>query len=300
MQPAVAGPCGRTRHDPDSPPEPTPMTVPTRTTLSAAAALLALLAGLPAHAQRTDAEWLENCRENSGRWNGNRAQFCEVRPSTLRAGGALTVDGGQNGGASVRGWDGDEIRVSARIQAQAASQEQAREIARRVTIRTDGGNIRATGPEQGRGTSWSVVYDIQVPRRQDVSVTAHNGPVSVEGVSGRMRLRAQHGPVSLRRVGGSVHARVQNGPLSVVLDGPRWSGEGLDAEAQNGPVSVTIPRGYSAELEVGTVNGPVSMDLPLSDGYRSGRRVKTTLGSGGPPVRVVTTNGPATVRRESR
>ena len=276
------------------------MTVTTRTTLSTAAALLAVLAAVPAHAQRTDAEWLENCRENGGRWNGNRAQFCEVRPSTLRAGGALTVDGGQNGGASVRGWDGGDIRVSARIQAHAATEQEAREIARQVTVRTDGGSIRATGPELGRGRSWAVVYDIQVPRRQDVSVTAHNGPVSVEGVSGRMTLRAQNGPVSLRRVGGAVNARVQNGPLSVVLDGPRWSGEGLDAETHNGPVSLTIPGGYSAELEVGTVHGPVSMDLPLSDGYRSGRRVKTTLGSGGAPVRVVTTNGPATVRRERR
>jgi hypothetical protein len=271
-----------------------------RTTLSTAAALLAVLAALPTHAQRTDAEWLENCRENSGRWNGNRAQFCEVRPSTLRSGGALAVDGGQNGGASVRGWDGSEIRVSARIQAQASSEEEAREIARQITVRTEGGSIRATGPEQGRGRSWSVIYDIQVPRRQDVSVTAQNGPVSVEGVTGRMTLRAQNGPVSLRRVGGAVNARVQNGPLSVVLDGARWSGAGLDAEAQNGPVSLTLPRGYSAELETGTVNGPSSIDLPLSDGYRSGRRVKTTLGAGGPPVRVVTTNGPATVRRESR
>lgn len=276
------------------------MPIPTRTILSTAAALVAMLAALPAHAQRSDAEWLENCRENGGRWNGSRAQFCEVRPSTLRAGGALTVDGGENGGAAVRGGEGGEIRVSARIQAQAASEQEAREIARQVTIRTDGGNIRATGPEQGRGRSWSVVYDIQVPRRQDVSVTAKNGPVSVEGVTGRMTLRAHNGPVSLRRVGGAVNARVQNGPLSVVLDGARWSGAGLDAETQNGPVSVTLPRGYSAELETGTVNGPSSIDLPLADGYRSGRRVKTTLGSGGPPVRVVTTNGPATVRRESR
>jgi hypothetical protein len=276
------------------------MPISTRATLSTAAALLGLLAALPAQAQRTDAEWLENCRENGGRWGGNREQFCEVRPSTMRAGGALTVDGGQNGGASVRGWDGNEVRVSARIQTQASSEEEARAIARQVVVRTEGGRIAATGPEQGRGRSWSVIFDIQVPRRQDVSVTAHNGPVSVEGVSGRMTLRAQNGPVSLRRVGGAVNARVQNGPLSVVLDGPRWSGEGLDAEAQNGPVSLTLPRGYSAELEVGTINGPSSIDLPLPDGYRSGRRLKTTLGSGGAPVRVVTSNGPATVRRESR
>ena len=276
------------------------MQISTRTTLSTAAALLGLLAALPAHAQRTDAEWLENCRDNGSRWVSARAHFCEVRPSTMRAGGTLRVDAGLNGGATVRGYDGGEIRVSARIQARADTDEQAREIARRVVIRTDGGSVRAEGPEQSRGTGWTVIYDIQVPRRHDVSVSANNGPVSVEGVTGRMTLRASNGPISLRRVGGAVNARVANGPVSVVLDGTRWNGEGLDVESTNGPVSLTLPENYSAELEVGTVNGPVSMDLPLSGGYRSGRRVKTTLGSGGAPIRVVTTNGPATVRRGTR
>jgi DUF4097 and DUF4098 domain-containing protein YvlB len=268
----------------------------TRTALTAAAALAALVTALPASAQRSDAEWLESCRENGG----NRPRHCEVRNETLRPSGSITVDGGENGGATVRGWDGDEVRVSARIQAQAATEAEARELARRITVRTAGGTIRAEGPARGRGTSWAVVYDIQVPRRHDVAVTTRNGPVGVDGVTGRMTLRAQNGPVSLRRVGGAVNARVQNGPITVVLDGTRWSGEGLDAESTNGPVTLTIPRDYSAALEVGTVNGPVNMDLPLSGGFRSGRHVQTTLGSGGAPVRVVTTNGPIVVRRGSR
>lgn len=273
-----------------------------RTILGTAAALAALAAALPspAAAQRTDAEWLESCRENGSRWGDGRSGFCEVRPSTLRAGGTLTVDGGEAGGATVRGYDGSEIRVSARIQAHAASEEQAREIARRVMVRSEGGTLRADGPERSRDTGWSVIYDIRVPRRQDVTVRTQNGPVSVEDVTGRMSLRATNGPITLRRVGGAVEARVQNGPVSVVLDGTRWNGAGLDVESVNGPVTLTLPRSYSAELEVGTVHGPVNMDLALSDGYRSGRRVKTTLGAGGAPVRVVTTNGPATVRRAER
>ncbi|HEV2149967.1 MAG TPA: DUF4097 family beta strand repeat-containing protein [Longimicrobiaceae bacterium] len=268
----------------------------TRLALAAAAALAALLAALPAAAQRSDAEWLENCREQ----RDQRARHCEVRTETLRPSGSITVDGGENGGATVRGWDGDQVRVSARIQAQAATEAEARELARQVTVRTDGGTIRAEGPARSRGASWSVMYDVQVPRRHDVAVTTRNGPVGVEDVTGRMTLRAENGPVSLRRVGGAVNARVRNGPLSVVLEGARWNGEGLDAEAVNGPVTLTLPRDYSARLEVGTINGPVKMDLPLAGGYRSGRHVQATLGSGGAPVRVVTTNGPFTVRRGSR
>jgi len=266
------------------------------------AGLLACAAALPSpvNAQRTDAEWLENCRSNSSRWDDGRSRFCEVREESLRAGGTLTVDGGQNGGATIRGWDGDQVRVSARIQVYAPTEARARELARQVTVRTTGSHVRAEGPEQSRGTGWSVVYDIQVPRRQDVSVVTRNGPLAVEDVRGRMTLRASNGPVSLRRVGGTVHARVQNGPLNVVLDGDRWNGDGLDAESVNGPVTLVVPRTYSAQLEVGNVNGPVNVDLPLPEGFRSGRHLKTTLGGGGAPVRVVTTNGPLTVRREGR
>ena len=56
---------------------------------------------------------------------------------------------------------------------------------------------------------------------------------------------------------------------------------------------------YNAELETGTVNGPMSIDFPMTVTLqgRIGRSLTTTLGSGGPPVRVTTQNGPLTVRR---
>src|SRR5690606_23477122 len=96
-------------------------------------------------------------------------------------------------------------------------------------------------------------------------------------------------------------ARTQNGPLTVRLTGSTWSGAGLDAEASNGPVTLYVPDGYSANLETGTINGPLSSDVPLTI-TRLGRRshIDTVLGSGGPRVRVVTTNGPVSIRRSWR
>ena len=255
----------------------------------------------PALAQRTDAEWLENCRENRWSRGDRRATHCEVRPHQMSAQGrSLVVDGGENGGVSVRGWEGSDVRVSARVQVQARTDEEAREMARQVRVRVADGRVSAEGPSRRDGAWWSVGYEIQVPRRMDLEVETRNGPMAVSDLTGRMRLRAQNGPLSLRRLGGSVHARATNGPLSVEVEGDRWQGEGLDAETTNGPVSLTLPARYSAELEVGTVHGPVSMDIPLREGYRSGKRLRTTLGSGGAPIRVVTTNGPVSVRRSGR
>ena len=260
-----------------------------------------LLAGThaPVLAQRTDAEWLENCREQRGSSRG--AAHCEVRPYQMSAGvRSLVVDGGENGAVSVRGWDGNEIRVSARIRTQAPSEEAARALAREIRVQANDGRVSAEGPSRREGAGWSVGYEILVPRRMDLNVETRNGPLAVSDVSGRMQLRATNGPLALRRLGGAVNARASNGPLSVDLEGERWQGEGLDAETTNGPVTLNIPDRYSAELEVGTVNGPVRVDLPMQDGRLRGGQIRTRLGAGGPPVRVVTTNGPLVVRSGGR
>jgi hypothetical protein len=57
------------------------------------------------------------CRDNS---YGDRddERFCEVRESTMPA-GPLNVDAGNNGGISIEGWDRNEIRVRAVVQASA-------------------------------------------------------------------------------------------------------------------------------------------------------------------------------------
>jgi hypothetical protein len=114
-----------------------------------------------------------------------------------------------------------------------------------------------------------------------------------------MDLSTHNGPLSLSDVGGDVKARAVNGPLSVNLSGRRWDGEGLDAETNNGPVSLAIPEDYSARLETGTVNGPFSSDIPLTVTFRGrlNKHLNVTLGQGGAPVRVVTTNGPVSIRR---
>ena len=185
----------------------------------------------------------------------------------------------------------------ARGPAWAATASEAREIAQQVRVSTDG-TLRASGPAMRGRSGWAVSWQLRVPRRTSLQVETQNGPISVADVSGRMQLSAQNGPLSLTRIGGDVHGRTVNGPLSVTLAGSRWSGEGLDVATTNGPLVLRVPRGYSAELEAGTVNGPMSVDLgrTVSGRGRHSRRLHTTLGDGGPPVRAVTTNGPVSIR----
>jgi hypothetical protein len=258
--------------------------------------LVALTLAGPLAAQADVDEWLADCR----RQDDGRARECRVRELGMRPpSGTLTVDPSENGGVAVYGWDRDSIGVVAKIEAEAGTAEDARELAEGVRIETAGSEIQASGPDMGRRTHWSVSFDVYVPRHTNLSVATTNGPLSVQDVTGTMDLRAQNGPVSLDAVGGDITARVQNGPLSVELSGSSWSGPGLDAEATNGPVDLAIPERYNARLETGTVNGPMDLSFPMTvtvQGHLT-NRIRTTLGEGGPPVRVVTTNGPLTIRR---
>ena len=263
--------------------------------LLAPAGLIALSLARPLAAQRSDADWLDQCRD---RYHHDQAESCEVRHlSVVRGSGPVDVSPGENGGVEVRGWDRDSIAATARVQAGAYTQEEADEMGKGVTVSVTGSTIRVDGPEGHRHGGWGVEIVLYVPRHTDVVARTHNGPIAVAGVSGKMDLTTANGPIDLDDVTGDVRARSENGPVEVALRGTAWDGAGLDAETINGPVELSIPRTYSADLETGTVNGPWDLRMPLTVTLmgRVPRHITTKLGSGGAPIRVVTTNGPVTV-----
>lgn len=236
----------------------------------------------------TDADPCANSRD----WDDDNRQHCEVRESTMPV-GPLTVDAGDNGGITVDAWDRNDIRVRAAVRGWASTDERAREIANSVQVQSGGGRVSATGPDGARREGWSVSYRINVPRKNDLDLNAHNGGISITGVNGNVRFDTTNGGVRLTDLAGRVNGSTRNGGLTVNLSGSRWEGEGIDVETSNGGVTVAVPDGYNAQLETRTVNGGFRSDIPITiQGELSSRRgISTTLGSGGPTVRVRTTNG---------
>lgn len=268
--------------------------------LSTALAFLAgvSLAAPGLGAQQSVQEWLDRCEEQNERRSSSTARYCEVKEYSIAASRRpLAVDARENGGISVVGWDGDSVLITAKIQARARDETDARALARQIRVETSGGTIRAEGPPARGRESWSVDYEILVPMRSDLALETYNGPIAVRDVSGHMELRAHNGPLSLRGVGGDVRGRTTNGPLAVQLEGTTWSGRGLDLETDNGPIDLSIPEGYSARLETGTTNGPMRVNFPITVQGRMTGRISTELGDGGAPIRVITTNGPVTIKR---
>lgn len=248
--------------------------------------------------ERAVQDWLDQCRDSHNRYNDDRERFCEVREKRLEPSRGLDIDGRQNGGVSVHGWDRSQVLVLAKIQADGENADDARDIASQIEIVTDDGRVRAEGPSTRRRQSWAVSYDVWAPRQTDLHLVTQNGGISVKDIDGRLDLSAVNGGIALGGVSGDVHGETTNGPLNVDLDGDRWRGNGLDLRTTNGPVNLSIPDGYSAHLETGTVNGGMRIDFPVTLQGNIGRRITTDLGNGGPSIRAVTTNGPVNIRRQ--
>jgi len=232
------------------------------------------------------------CSDGSN-W-GRGARFCEVREFTLAAGPRLEVDGTPNGGVKVNGEARGDVRVLAKVETQAASDDEARALAAEIKVATSG-TVQATGPEHQRGRSWSVSFRVSAPEATDLTLRAQNGGLHVERISGEVDARTTNGGVHLNDVGGKVVARSVNGGLHVELsDG--WQGQGVEAETTNGGVHVELPDQLDAHLEASTVNGGIHSDLPgvgRQEGRRrsNGGRISVDLGRGGPVLRLSTTNG---------
>ncbi len=234
------------------------------------------------------------------RSNDDGFRHCEVREERLPA-GPLRVDAGQNGGIRVEGWDGNDILIRAVVQANAPDEARAKQLAGQVQVQTGSGQVSATGPERRNRDWWSVSYRISVPHRTDLNLNASNGGITIASVAGTITFDTTNGGVRLADLAGHVNGRTRNGGVTVVLGGTQWDGEGLDVETSNGGVTLSIPTPYNAQLETRTVNGGFRFDYPLTlSGELNPRRgISTTLGSGGAPVRVRTTNGGLRLQRRT-
>lgn len=267
-------------------------------------ALLLLLAiattAAPVAAQQRESRaerFMRNCDDHWG--DRDRERFCEVRDVQMKVPTRLFVDGRDNGGVTFYGWDKNEVMVRALIQANADTRAEAEGLAKEIRILTDMDRVRADGPSSRRYRSWSVSYEVWVPRKIDLDAETHNGGIHVEGVEGRMSLHGVNGGITLRDVAGDVRAETTNGGAAAYLSGSSWRGAGLDLETTNGGVTLELPRNFNAELETGTVNGGLNIDFPITVSGFVSRRIRTKLGNGGPRIRALTTNGGVRIRASS-
>ena len=236
---------------------------------------LALACGtLTAAAQTTSAPVFKlNCQD--GGWTSYKLMknYCETRDLAFEApaGQPLNVDADPNGGITVHGWDGPDVRVRVKVQAWAATEEKATARAKRITIGTANNSLRATDPDKDK--DWSVSYEIFVPRTTALALNTVNGGISLDNLNS------------------AITFETTNGGVNITLTGSKWEGKGLDVTTTNGGIHWKLPRTYSAQLYTSTNMGGIRTSLPVTKSGMFHKHVEASLGQGGAPVKAVTTNG---------
>ncbi len=242
-----------------------------------------------------------SCDNNNNNGNDRQVKSCEMREQTIAYGGRLSVDGGTNGGVSIKGWDSASVLVRSRVDAWGADDNSAKMIASQVHVDWSAGQVKASGPESGeRNQGWSVSYEVFVPRNADLSLQTHNGGISIADVRGNIQFNATNGGVNLKNLAGDVEGKTTNGGVNVTLSGNRWDGNKLDARTTNGGINISMPAAYNAHFETATVNGHLNANFDMTvHGNLSeiSKKMSIDIGAGGPTIHVETTNGGVNVKK---
>lgn len=221
-----------------------------------------------------------------------RAEQPWTRTYSLAQDGTVEVVNG-NGRITVRGGEGTQVEVTAKIVARSATDQQAQDYLKQIEIREDAGSdhvrLETTAPRVS-GSHAEVQYEIQVPRGASLRLTNTNGQIHITGVAGAVRAETTNGGVKGIELAGRVEASTTNG--GVDLDLASVAEGGVRAETTNGGVSVRLPATAKASVRASCVNGGISVTgLELEGGESTRRRVEGRLNGGGPLVDVETTNG---------
>ena len=231
--------------------------------------------------------------------NGKQERVCEMREQKVPATQRLEVLASPNGGVTIRGANRTDILVRTRVEAMAPSESEAKTLASQVQIAAGAGRVSASGPDRAnhKDAWWSVSYEVFVPHRMDLKASSTNGGVTIEDVEGDIGYSTVNGGVKLARLGGNVYGETTNGGVNVEMTGDRWQGAGLDAQTVNGGVTLSLPLNYSARILASTKNGGLKTEFPVSGDVR-GKSLEFNIGSGGAPIRIATRNGGVSIRKK--
>lgn len=160
-------------------------------------------------------------------------------------------------------------------------------------------SYRSRNDNRGRRNPHDVMveFTVRVPKGVKVAAFSTNGEVSVDGVDSEVDAGTVNGAVLVRSSGGPVSANTVNGSVRAVMGRFNLDTD-LSFSSVNGSVVAEFADDLNADVELSTVNGRFLTDFPVTiSGRIDPRRLRATLGKGGPRIRLNTVNGNVELRK---
>ena len=156
---------------------------------------------------------------------------------------------------------------------------------------------RSRNDSRRRNNEVSVEFRVRVPKGVKVAAHSVNGEVSVDGVDSEVDAGTVNGGVIVRSAGGPVNANTVNGSVRATMGRFNLNTD-LSFSSVNGTVIAEFSDDLNADVELSTVNGRFLTDFPVTiSGRIDPRRLRATLGKGGPRIRLNTVNGNVELRK---
>lgn len=196
------------------------------------------------------------CNEEATHWSMTHARFERTVAQRLPLDGGDTLDVySRLGSITVAGSDVADCNVVARIVAQAASEEEAQELAEQVEIvgRTAGSTlkVRSQEPELSNNRSISVSYTITLPRRMNVRCESDFGSLDVSHIQGRLDGKSGNGAVKAQDIRGRTDLRTSFGAIEC----RDVTGPAITLNSGNGAITAARLRGpVAAETAFGAIS----------------------------------------------
>ena len=217
-----------------------------------------------------------------------------------------------NGPIEVFSWDKNEVQIIAHIKVK-GSESAAQKMLDRIEIEVeqDDNNIfvETLVPKGMHGNggffswlfgdnrfSYSVEYEIRLPFESDLDLNTTNGKISVEEISGRIKMHSTNGKIQARDISGLIRCETTNGRIHAELN-EVTSNEEITFRTTNGSIKLYLPEDYGGYADLKTTNGQIDSDFRLRDRYNSSRKWKSKrsyrgeFGNGDGSITCKTTNG---------
>jgi Toastrack DUF4097 len=218
-----------------------------------------------------------------------------TRHYTLAQGGSLEIHN-TNGRIQISTGDGDAVDVDATRTVKAASDEDAQNALKAFEITETVSPDRILIDSASHGLSFEinrskrVDYVVHVPRWAAVTLATTNGTIDATGLGGPFHATATNGRIKAMALANSATVSTTNG--AVTLEFARLGPDDVSCRTTNGAISVTLPRDANARITASVTNGTIrTSNLDLRTTESSRRRLDASLGTGGPLIRLQTTNG---------
>ncbi|HMF90380.1 MAG TPA: DUF4097 family beta strand repeat-containing protein [Candidatus Angelobacter sp.] len=239
-----------------------------------------------------------------------------------------------NGSITVKGYDGKEVIVEAKVRegdgrgegeghGRGRGEGRGNEGMKRVPMSSTGLSIEAEN-NQVRVSTDSVNHTVDltltVPVHSSLSLhTVNDGNISVTGVEGELDVNDINGEVTLKNISGSAVAHALNGRVLVTFNrvDPQ---KPMAFSSMNGDIDVTFPADLKANLSMRSDRGDVYSDFDIQlqtlapqattveDNRGKGgkyvvkveKTVRGTINGGGPEIQFKNFNGSIYIRKAGK